>query len=39
MSTVKMMIQQVNTFSFWKILIGWRKFKNWMVDCLLAYSK
>lgn len=35
MSTVKMMIQQVNTFSFWKILIGWRKFKNWMVDCLL----
>jgi hypothetical protein len=35
MTTVKMMIQQVNSFSFWKVLFGWGKFKNWMIECLL----
>jgi len=35
MTTIKMMIQQVNSFNFWKILIGWRKFRTWMIECLL----
>ena len=35
MTTIKLMIQQVNSFNFWKILIGWRKFRTWMIECLL----
>lgn len=35
MTTIKLMIQKVNSFNFWKILIGWRKFRTWMIECLL----
>jgi hypothetical protein len=35
MTTVKMMIQQVTSFNFWKVLFGWGKFKKWMIECLL----
>ena len=35
MFTVKQIIQQFNSFGFWKVLFGWRSIKRWAIDSLL----
>lgn len=35
MFTVKQIIQQFNSFGYWKVLFGWRSIKRWAIESLL----